>query len=61
MGSFQGEIDPAFDKFILAFLQCLVKSVQVTPLYALGQGQEELLQPGIRVQEGVGRKGLGGE
>lgn len=61
MGSFKGKIDAAFDKFILALLQCLVKSVQVAPLYALGQGQEQLLQPGVRVQEGVGGQSLGGK
>lgn len=27
MGSFKGKIYPAFDKFILALFQCLVKSV----------------------------------
>lgn len=61
MGSFKGKVDPALDKFVLALLQCLVESVQVAPLYALGQGQEQLLQPGVGVQEGVGRESLGGE
>lgn len=61
MRSFKGKIDPAFDELILAFLQCLVKSVQVPFFYALGQGQEQPLQPGVRVQEGVGGKSLGGE
>lgn len=61
MGSFKGKVDPALDEFILALLQCLIESVQVAPLYALGQGQEQLLQPGIGVQEGVGRESLGGE
>lgn len=36
MRSFKGEIDSPFDEFILTLLQCLVKSVQVAPLYALG-------------------------
>lgn len=36
MRSFKGEIDSPFDELILALLQCLVKSVQVAPLYALG-------------------------
>lgn len=36
MGSLKREIDPAFDKFILTLLQCLIEGVQVALLDALG-------------------------
>jgi hypothetical protein len=58
MTPFKREIDPAFDEFILAFLECLVESVQVTFLDALCQGQEQPLQPGVRVEESVSGKSL---
>lgn len=61
MRSLKRKIDPTFDKFILAFLQCLVKSAQVAFLDALCQGQEQPLQPGVSVQESLGGKSLGGE
>lgn len=61
MRSLKRKIDPTFDEFILPFLQCLVKSAQVTFSYALCQGQEQPLQPGVRAQESLGGESLGGE
>ncbi len=56
--AFQCEVDAALDKLVLALLQSEIKFVELAPLDAPAERQEEFLQPRILGQKLLCRKGV---
>ena len=54
----QSEVDAALHKLILAFLESEIELVELSPLDAPAEGHEEFLQPRVRLQQLLRRKGV---
>jgi hypothetical protein len=57
----EGQVYPSLDELVLAVLEGDVEGVQVALADAFCEGQEELLQSGVRLQEGFGGEDVAGE